>query len=81
MTLSPDDIRIFNKGEKRELVIIEIAKELGAVMRKHLDESTRTCINCIHFNEPTEQCRLFKARPPARIIALGCDEYQDQIPF
>ncbi len=81
MALSPHDIATLEKGEKRTLAIEGIAKELGAVMRKHLDESTKTCINCFHFQETTEQCKLFRARPPARIIAFGCEKYDDQIPF
>jgi len=43
----------------------------------------RSCINCANFDEPTEQCRKYKQRPPARVIALGCPEYEDEdvIPF
>lgn len=42
-----------------------------------------TCLTCTEFDEPNEICRLYKARPPARIIALGCPSYfdHDEIPF
>lgn len=44
---------------------------------------TSSCISCVHFNEPTEICKLFKARPPAKVIAFGCRHYNDsdEIPF
>lgn len=55
-----------------------LAKELGPV----IERSTRTCINCLHFDEPNEICKKYdNQRPPARIIALGCDGHEDEIPF
>ncbi len=38
-----------------------------------------SCLSCVHFNELTEQCLLYKQRPPARIIAKGCDSYMDDL--
>lgn len=38
------------------------------------------CTNCLHFNKD-EICELFKARPPAHIIASGCKDHLDDIPF
>lgn len=44
--------------------------------------ANRSCITCEHFDEPKELCIPAKARPPARVIALGCDSYIDnEIPF
>lgn len=47
-----------------------------------------SCLNCSHWTgeaptngEPPEACRLFKARPPARIIVTGCPDHTDNIPF
>ena len=41
-----------------------------------------TCIACIHFDEPTEVCSLYQARPPARVIAKGCERFIDaEVPF
>lgn len=40
----------------------------------------QTCLTCIHFEEGIEQCKLAKARPPARVIAFGCKEF-DYVPF
>jgi hypothetical protein len=49
---------------------------------KHAD-LFRSCINCVGFDEPSEICKRYKQRPPARIIANGCDNYDDtnDIPF
>jgi hypothetical protein len=47
----------------------------------------RSCLNCEHWtgenptNAPPEQCRKFRARPPARVIVTGCDDHTDLIPF
>lgn len=42
----------------------------------------RTCVNCLKFDEPKEHCSQFGARPPARVIAYGCPQYEnDDIPF
>lgn len=44
----------------------------------------RSCINCIHFNEQNESCKLANGlKPPARIIAYGCVKWEchDEIPF
>lgn len=65
----------------REQAVNDIAKELGRVMRNHLDECTKCCPNCLHWQERAELCNLVNARPPARIIAFGCELYDDRIPF
>lgn len=42
-----------------------------------------SCLNCLHFDEPAEQCKKYKVRPPARVIWQGCIEHEDafEIPF
>jgi len=40
----------------------------------------RSCLPCDHFDEASEQCRLVNKRPPARVIAYGCEQF-DYIPF
>jgi hypothetical protein len=40
----------------------------------------RTCISCDNWNHVNEICDKWKQRPPAKIIANGCDDYSD-IPF
>ncbi len=42
----------------------------------------RSCVNCLNFTAATEGCDLASgARPPAKVIALGCDAWENDIPF
>lgn len=41
----------------------------------------RSCLTCDMFKEQEEQCTVYSARPPARIIAFGCNRYIEEIPF
>lgn len=41
----------------------------------------RSCLTCDMFKEQEEQCTVYSARPPARVIAYGCDQYIEEIPF
>ena len=43
----------------------------------------RSCLNCLFFDETTEQCKKYKLRPPARVIWQGCEDHKDafEIPF
>lgn len=35
----------------------------------------RSCLDCAHFDEPSERCKVADARPPARVIAFGCERF------
>lgn len=61
-------------------IIQGIVNELSSIIETHLEKNIKTCINCVNFNEPSESCTLYKAKPPARVIALGCEKWED-IPF
>lgn len=65
----------------REEAVKGIAEHIGGIIREHLDQCTKTCINCEHFSEDHEICNRWNARPPARVIAFGCEAYTDKIPF
>ena len=43
----------------------------------------KSCLNCLLFNERAELCNKYNQRPPARIIAYGCKDWEDikEIPF
>lgn len=41
----------------------------------------RSCLGCINFSHRDEQCMMFKARPPAKVIVHGCRDYDQDIPF
>lgn len=58
------------------LAINALANRVGSFLR----ERRRCCPTCSHFNDKNEQCGLAKARPPAQVIAYGCDSH-DYMPF
>jgi recombinational DNA repair protein RecR len=43
----------------------------------------KNCITCQNFDEEKELCKLCNQRPPAKVIAYGCPQYDDieNIPF
>lgn len=66
----------------RHAVVAVMVTDLTKAMREELDRATKTCLNCMHFDEPNEQCRKYdNQRPPARVIASGCPGHEDEIPF
>lgn len=61
------------------------AAEVADVALERFLKMVRCCPNCFFFNKQLELCgcKNVNARPPARIIAFGCDEYMgtEEIPF
>lgn len=59
--------------------------ELKKAIREATDEAVhdvlftsgylQTCLNCTKFEEEKEVCTLAGARPPARVIAFGCEAF------
>lgn len=61
---------------------------LSETLSKSIDDSLRRsimcCVNCSHWDDKNELCTAAKpapARPPARVIAFGCEYFLDVIPF
>lgn len=65
--------------ELRSLVMNGVLK----ILESKFHYPYRTCLNCFHFIEKDENCKMYNARPPARIIAYGCKSHDDNdnIPF
>lgn len=63
--------------------VTELTTKLAAMFQTHIDNATKTCLNCEHFFEKDELCRFngINQRPPARVIVTGCPAHQDEIPF
>lgn len=40
-----------------------------------------SCLNCLYWDEPKDQCEKYQARPPLKIAVIGCDTYEQDIPF
>ncbi len=47
----------------------------------HLFQLDRNCTRCEHFDARDEQCKLWGARPPAKVIVTGCEKFDEGIPF
>jgi hypothetical protein len=70
-------------------VIQEFRLELLGVLQQVMEEAelTSTCLNCKRFDEATETCGQVHppVRPPARVIAFGCPQFDeddvDAVPF
>lgn len=64
---------------------MEIVEALADIAKQSfIDELTkvvRSCLNCDRFDEPNEMCKLYNQRPPAKVIAFGCDSYEEKVPF
>lgn len=39
-----------------------------------------TCLNCAYWIPNEESCQYYKQKPPAKVIAIGCETHTD-IPF
>jgi hypothetical protein len=65
----------------RDEKIKGMANELAVILSREIHSATNTCINCYHFAEGTETCKLANQRPPARVIAFGCKAFEEAIPF
>ena len=61
----------------------ELQAALNAAIQSLDQPLYRSCLNCIKFNEKAELCALCNQRPPAKVIAYSCDQWEDvkEIPF
>lgn len=58
------------------------ANDLDKKLLEALALARRSCINCAAFDLITEGCGKFGgARPPAMVIAKGCEGYESGPPF
>lgn len=76
-----DEANAVRRSLIHEVECDAIAEKLTAGISQVLYSMTKTCLTCDHFNEPQEQCTLYKQRPPAKIIAFGCPSYVNEVPF
>lgn len=58
--------------------------DVEAMVRKIKDAVTygrRCCPNCDHWVDKMEECEIAMRRPPATVIAFGCEKFEENIPF
>jgi len=65
----------------RQQMFEAVAELLKPVIVSTLENATKSCMTCDHFDQAKEKCGLNGQRPPARIIAFGCECFIDEIPF
>lgn len=74
-----------NSEGKRPCTRMEIVEALADIAKQsfanELTKVVRSCLNCDKFDETNELCNKYGGRPPARIIAFGCDGYEEKVPF
>ena len=72
-----ESIKIARSGKDR-------IGDAHALIRDMIDNLTRTCINCSHWQQKSDEiyiCDKYKMKPPPRIIINGCEQHSDTIPF
>lgn len=77
MTISPEQYERSETNWQRR-------KEIEATIKRALEDAHRMlncCPNCWHFDAKLEECKLANARPPAQVIAFGCEKFDFDIPF
>ena len=73
--------------DKRLEMMQQIASSITNEIIVGLQESVRTCVHCEFWLRERELCNNATncpqgpARPPANIIAFGCDHFKRDIPF
>ena len=66
---------------KREIDIELFAAKASRVFAEEVRRLYKNCVTCEHFDKRSETCNLNRMRPPAEVIAYGCECYSEEIPF
>jgi len=70
-----------NTSDFRRHEIHRAAQVLADAMVPLLDNMTRHCANCAQYDHNAEICKVYTAKPPCRVIVVGCPDWEDEIPF
>ena len=61
--------------------VLRATMPLFEEFRRVVIAANKCCPNCYFFDEDKEVCNKVGQRPPARVIATGCEFYDYDIPF
>lgn len=68
-------------SDRRDENVRQLAEQIAIRLVEELRNGLQTCITCEHFDEPREICNLAAKRPPAKVIAYGCNAWKERTPF
>jgi hypothetical protein len=54
-----------------------ICEHMIPTLKNTLQNATKSCPNCEHWTGVRELCGLNMKRPPATVIAFGCECFED----
>jgi hypothetical protein len=67
---------------KSRVMVGEIVGDLHRIVDSAMQRSIVACPNCEHWKAFNETCGLYNQRPPAPVIAFGCNSFLlNEIPF
>lgn len=64
-----------------DAVTMALLRNLLKDIPRHLELMTRCCINCNNWGENSEICNKANLKPPARVIAFGCEMFEEREKF
>lgn len=68
--------------ESIRTIAAELSTRLMPSIGSHFRNSIKCCPNCEHFQADLEKCGLNSKRPPATVIAFGCECFvNNDMPF
>lgn len=67
---------------KQHLFGADALVSVSKIVADHMQRAIKCCPNCEHFQIKAEKCGLNSQRPPAHVIAFGCECFSEtDIPF
>jgi hypothetical protein len=62
--------------EQLDELVMRVTQRIGAKIPYALLSLCRNCPMCDNWNPDGELCKLANARPPATVIAFGCEAFK-----
>jgi hypothetical protein len=59
----------------------KIIRDMVSDVIEMIQHRRKCCPTCLHFADKMEECEIAMKRPPAKVIAYGCEHWSEDIPF